>query len=63
MGIHIERHGRRRQAPSIQIAARIDPDLAKKVKLFAVTHEVAMAAVIEAGLKAVLDAGAKAVAD
>lgn len=61
MGIKVEKHGR--QVPSIQVNARIDPELARRVRIFAVTHGVGMAAMVEAGLRAVLAEGANAVVD
>ncbi len=52
MGIKLEKRGRRE--PTLQLNARIDPELVRRVRIFAVTRGVQVASMVEAGLRVVL---------
>ncbi len=40
--------------PCVQVATRIPPELAKRLKLYAVQHDLLVTDLIEAGIRAVL---------
>jgi|GraSoiStandDraft_41_1057321.scaffolds.fasta_scaffold281097_2 hypothetical protein len=42
------------QRPTVQVAVRIDPVLAKHLRVYAVTNDVLIQDVVEAGIKAVI---------
>ena len=41
--------------PTVQIAARIAPELAKKVRVFVAEHETTVGDVLTAGLRAIVE--------
>jgi len=41
--------------PTVQVSTRIAPDLAKKVRRFAVEHETTISDMVAAGLKAIVE--------
>ena len=41
--------------PTVQISARITPDLAKKVRVFVAEHETTVGDVVTAGLRAIVE--------
>ena len=52
MAIRVQR--REVREPCVQVATRIPPELAKRLKLYAVQHELLVTDLIEAGIRAVL---------
>jgi hypothetical protein len=52
MAIRVQRRDVRE--PRVQVSTRVTPELAKRLKVYAVTHDLLVTDLIEAGIKAVL---------